>query len=71
MKKARVELRVYMILGERLDLASTAPDAVKYNEHGQRVVKTVTEREVAADLLVSINPEIPIRRADATCDFLY
>lgn len=47
------DLRIDMILGERLDLSSTAPDAVKYNERHQRIVKTVTGREVAADLLVS------------------
>ena len=41
-----------MILGERLDLESTKPEKVKLNEHGQRVVRTVKGREVAADLLV-------------------
>lgn len=48
------ELQINMVLGERLDLASTTPEAVKYNERGQRVVKTVTGRELAADLLVSL-----------------
>ena len=47
------ELRIDMILGERLDLTSTTPEAAKFNERGQRVVKTVAGREVAADLLVS------------------
>ena len=52
-KKTMEELRVDMILGERLDLASTTSEAAKFNERGQRVVKTVTGREVAADVLVS------------------
>ena len=50
--KALEDLRVDLILGERLDLESTKPEKVKLNERGQRVVRTVKGREVAADLLV-------------------
>lgn len=41
-----------MILGERLDLKSVEEVPPKRNEAGQRVVRTVKGRELAADLLV-------------------
>lgn len=41
-----------VILGERLDLSSVDEEPEKTNEHGQRIVRTVTGREIAADLLV-------------------
>ena len=47
------DLRIDMILGERLDLATTRPENAKFNERGQRVVGTEKGREVAADVLVS------------------
>jgi len=43
---------VELILGERLDLSSTANGKAKVNALGQKVVRTVTGREIAADLLV-------------------
>lgn len=46
------DLGVELILGERLDLESTKPENIKFNARGQRVVRTLTEHEVAADLLV-------------------
>ncbi|KAF8641752.1 hypothetical protein AX16_009829 [Volvariella volvacea WC 439] len=46
-----------VILGERLDLQSISKDTV--NESGQRVVKTVTGREVAADLLLLCTGQKP------------
>ena len=52
--KTLEDLRVDMILGERLDLSTTTPEAAKFNEHGQRVVRTEKGREVAADLMVGI-----------------
>lgn len=52
--KTLEDLRVDMILGERLDLSTTTPEAAKFNERGQRVVRTEKGREVAADLMVGI-----------------
>lgn len=46
------ELEIDLILGERLDVESAKPENVKFNERGQRVVRTLGGREVAADLLV-------------------
>jgi hypothetical protein len=43
---------VELILGERLDLSSTENGKAKVNALGQKVVRTVTGREIAADLLV-------------------
>ncbi|KIY71500.1 hypothetical protein CYLTODRAFT_441178 [Cylindrobasidium torrendii FP15055 ss-10] len=40
------------ILGERLDLDSAKQDPPKRNEKGQRVVRTLSGREIAADLIV-------------------
>ncbi|KZP24020.1 FAD/NAD(P)-binding domain-containing protein [Athelia psychrophila] len=50
--EAMDELRVNVILGERLDLDSTREEPPKRNQAGQRIVRTVTGREVAADLLL-------------------
>ncbi|KZP24014.1 FAD/NAD(P)-binding domain-containing protein [Athelia psychrophila] len=50
--EAMEELRVNVILGERLDLDSTREEPPKRNQAGQRIVRTVTGREVAADLLL-------------------
>lgn len=49
-------LNVNVILGERLDMQSTALDGefLKLTERGQRVVKTVQGREVVADLIVRL-----------------
>ncbi|EJC99420.1 FAD/NAD-binding domain-containing protein [Fomitiporia mediterranea MF3/22] len=57
--KTLEDLRIDLVLGERLDLASTRPEAVKVNEQGQRVVRTVKGREVAADLLLLCTGQIP------------
>lgn len=45
-------LDVELILGERLDLSSIESGKAKENALGQKVVRTVTGREIAADLLV-------------------
>lgn len=50
--KAMEDHRIDVILGERLDLSSTSPGSVKSNKLGQRVVRTLKGREIAADLLV-------------------
>ena len=47
------DLQVDLLLGERLDLESTKPERRKVNNRGQRVVKTLKGREIAADLIVS------------------
>jgi len=49
-------LNIEVILGERLDLDPHSPSEPKTNEYGQRIFRTLTGREVAADLLVSIPP---------------
>lgn len=41
-----------VILGERLDLDSVNEDPPKRNENGQRIVRTLKGREIAADLIV-------------------
>ncbi|KZP24001.1 iron uptake cluster protein [Athelia psychrophila] len=50
--EAMEELNVNVILGERLDLDSTREEPPKRNPAGQRVVRTITGREVAADLIL-------------------
>lgn len=45
---------IKLILGERLDLSSVEDGAGSVNAKGQKVVRTVTGREIAADLLVSL-----------------
>ena len=50
-------LGIEVILGERLDLSSIDPlGKATANQLGQKVVRTVTGREIAADLLVSEGP---------------
>lgn len=51
-KQACQKLDITLILGERLDLESIEDGKAKVNEAGQKVVRTVTGREIAADLLV-------------------
>lgn len=53
------DINVNVILGERLDLSSTTQDPPKRNELGQRVVKTVTGREVSADLILLCTGQKP------------
>ncbi|KAF8881689.1 hypothetical protein CPB84DRAFT_1838278 [Gymnopilus junonius] len=43
---------IEVILGERLDLDSTKNQSVKMDQYGQKVVRTVTGREIAADLIL-------------------
>ncbi|KAJ3497804.1 hypothetical protein NLJ89_g10300 [Agrocybe chaxingu] len=43
---------IEVILGERLDMDSVEDGKGKHNERGQKVVRTVTGREIAADLLL-------------------
>ncbi|KAF9073475.1 hypothetical protein BDP27DRAFT_1215895, partial [Rhodocollybia butyracea] len=52
---------VNVILGERLDMHSTSLDgeSLELNERGQRVVKTVQGREVAADLILLCTGQKP------------
>lgn len=45
-------LNVNVILGERLDLDSARADKPTLNTSGQHVIRTMTGREIAADLLV-------------------
>ncbi|KAF7985476.1 hypothetical protein HWV62_5247 [Athelia sp. TMB] len=53
------ELNVEVILGERLELESTQEEPPKRNAAGQRVVQTVTGREIAADLLLLCTGQKP------------
>ncbi|OCB90569.1 FAD/NAD-binding domain-containing protein [Sanghuangporus baumii] len=57
--KTLEDLRIDLILGERLDLSSTLPEAAKFNESGQRVVRTEKGREVAANILLLCTGQIP------------
>ncbi|KAH9475074.1 Fe-regulated protein 8 [Psilocybe cubensis] len=52
-KSSCENMGVKLILGERLDLGSIENGQAKTNEAGQKVVRTVTGREIAADLLAS------------------
>ncbi|KDQ22877.1 hypothetical protein PLEOSDRAFT_1050631 [Pleurotus ostreatus PC15] len=68
-----VKLGVDVILGERLDLKSVEEVPPKRNEAGQRVVRTVKGRELAADLLMlctgqRANTEIMGKMDPATVD---
>ncbi|KAF9030951.1 FAD/NAD(P)-binding domain-containing protein [Hymenopellis radicata] len=47
------------ILGERLDLASAKRKPPKLNEKGQRVVRTLSGREIAADLIMLCTGQRP------------
>lgn len=49
---------INLILGERLDLGSIEKGEAKTNEAGQKIVRTVTGRKIAADLLVSLNTHV-------------
>ncbi|KAI3618902.1 amid-like nadh [Moniliophthora roreri] len=57
--KGLESIDVNVILGERLDLRSVNDEPVKLNETGQRVVRTVKGREVAADLILLCTGQIP------------
>ena len=50
--KTLEDIGVDLILGERLDIESTKAENIKFNARGQRVVRTLAGREVAADLMV-------------------
>ncbi|OCB90570.1 FAD/NAD-binding domain-containing protein [Sanghuangporus baumii] len=57
--KSVEDLSVDLILGERLDMASTLPENTKYNERGQRIVWTEKGREIAADLILLCTGQLP------------
>ncbi|THH06413.1 hypothetical protein EW145_g4104 [Phellinidium pouzarii] len=57
--KSMEDFRIDLVLGERLDLKSTLPENVKLNERGQRIVRTLKGREVAADLLLLCTGQVP------------
>ncbi|KAF5376414.1 hypothetical protein D9615_008585 [Tricholomella constricta] len=48
-----------VVLGERLDLSSVDEEPGKTNDNGQRVVRTVTGREIAADLVLLCTGQSP------------
>lgn len=50
--KTMTDLGVTVLLGQRLDLRTTLPENAEYNERGERIVRTVSGRVVAADLIV-------------------
>lgn len=58
--KTMEDLGVNLILGERLDLESTKPEKLKFNLRRQRVVKTMSGKDVAADLMVSFSFFLPL-----------
>ncbi|KAF9484578.1 FAD/NAD(P)-binding domain-containing protein [Pholiota conissans] len=53
------KLDVKLILGERLDLDSVDDGKAKVNAAGQKIVRTVTGREIAADLLLLCTGQAP------------
>ncbi|PPQ72680.1 hypothetical protein CVT24_012658 [Panaeolus cyanescens] len=53
------EIGIELILGERLDLDSIEEGSAKLNAQGQKVVRTVTGREIAADLLMLCTGQVP------------
>ncbi|KAG8739616.1 hypothetical protein FRC10_005387 [Ceratobasidium sp. 414] len=53
------DLGVTVLLGERLDLQTTLPENAEYNERGERIVKTVSGRGVAADLVLLCTGQRP------------
>ncbi|KAK1224814.1 hypothetical protein PQX77_012268 [Marasmius sp. AFHP31] len=57
--KGLESLNVNVILGERLDLTSANDANAKLNERGQRVVRTVKGREIAADLVMLCTGQNP------------
>ncbi|KAG8739618.1 hypothetical protein FRC10_005389 [Ceratobasidium sp. 414] len=52
-------LGVTVIPGERFDLQTTLPENAEYNECGERIVKTVSGRGVAADLVLLCTGQRP------------
>ncbi|KAG9117701.1 hypothetical protein FRC07_007338 [Ceratobasidium sp. 392] len=50
--KTMEDLGITMLLGQRLDLRTTLPENAEYNERGERIVKTILGRAVAADLVL-------------------
>ncbi|PPQ85979.1 hypothetical protein CVT25_001678 [Psilocybe cyanescens] len=50
---------INLILGERLDLGSIEKGEAKTNEAGQKIVRTVTGRKIAADLLLLCTGQAP------------
>ncbi|KAF9257141.1 FAD/NAD(P)-binding domain-containing protein [Marasmius fiardii PR-910] len=57
--KGLESLGVNVILGERLDMTSVKDEPVKFNELGQRVVRTVKGRELAADYIMLCTGQKP------------
>ncbi|KAG7085379.1 hypothetical protein E1B28_002943 [Marasmius oreades] len=57
--KGLESLNVNVILGERLDMGSVRDEPVKLNELGQRVVRTVKGRELAADYIMLCTGQKP------------
>ncbi|KAL5480617.1 hypothetical protein ACEPAI_1888 [Sanghuangporus weigelae] len=57
--KSVEDLGVDLVLGERLDMASTLPENTKYNERGQRIVRTEKGRDIATDLIVLCAGQLP------------
>lgn len=57
--KGLESLNVNVILGERLDLDSADDANAKLNERGQRVVRTLKGREIAADLVMLCTGQKP------------
>ncbi|KAG8683983.1 hypothetical protein FRC08_013964 [Ceratobasidium sp. 394] len=53
------ELGVTVILGERLDIQTTLPENAEYNERGERIVRTLSGRAVAADLVLLCTGQRP------------
>ncbi|QRW10316.1 apoptosis-inducing factor 2 [Ceratobasidium sp. AG-Ba] len=57
--KTMSDLGVNMLLGQRLDIRTTLPENTEYNENGERVVRTVSGRVIAADLVLLCTGQYP------------
>ncbi|KDR71582.1 hypothetical protein GALMADRAFT_74880 [Galerina marginata CBS 339.88] len=58
-EKSCVSLDIELILGERLDLDSIENGSAKINQLGKKVVRTVTGREIEADLFLLCTGQAP------------
>ncbi|KAF8601958.1 FAD/NAD(P)-binding domain-containing protein [Ceratobasidium sp. AG-I] len=56
------KLGVDVILGQRLDLKTTLPENTKYNEKGERVVRTVSGQVICAELILLCTGQTPNSR---------
>ncbi|KAG8716743.1 hypothetical protein FRC09_015282 [Ceratobasidium sp. 395] len=57
--KIIVDLGVTVMLGQRLDLRTTLPENAEYNERGERIVRTMSGKPIASDLILLCTGQRP------------